>query len=150
LWGALSDERTGLSFVYAAGSLPVQSFSGPSLLGLATIFYCLRFETSFSSPLTTRRVTVEVFDSASTRGLDLHSRMCSLCSLESNRIENKPSNNSSIVAWASVAAETCLPSRYHATDNVITSQYSYQTEASSLISRQSRFTHLQAPAAHLK
>jgi hypothetical protein len=29
LWGALSDERMGLSFVYAA-----------------TIFYCLRFETS--------------------------------------------------------------------------------------------------------
>jgi hypothetical protein len=26
--------------------LPAQSFSGPSLLGLATIFYCLRFETS--------------------------------------------------------------------------------------------------------
>jgi hypothetical protein len=30
-------------------------------------FYCLRFETSFSSPPTTRRVTVEVFDPASTR-----------------------------------------------------------------------------------
>jgi hypothetical protein len=40
LWGALSDERTGPSFFY------VQSFSGPSPLGLATIFYCLRFETS--------------------------------------------------------------------------------------------------------
>jgi hypothetical protein len=26
--------------------LPVQSFSGPSLLRVATIFYCLRFETS--------------------------------------------------------------------------------------------------------
>jgi hypothetical protein len=32
--GAPSDERTGLSF------------SGPSPVGLATIFYCLRFETS--------------------------------------------------------------------------------------------------------
>jgi hypothetical protein len=39
--GALSDERSGLSFVYAA-----QSFSGPSPLGLETIFYCLTFETS--------------------------------------------------------------------------------------------------------
>jgi hypothetical protein len=38
LWGALSGERTGLSFVYAAG--PCQH------LGLATIFYSLRFETS--------------------------------------------------------------------------------------------------------
>jgi hypothetical protein len=27
--------------------LPAQSFSGPSPLGLATVFYCLRFETSF-------------------------------------------------------------------------------------------------------
>jgi hypothetical protein len=35
LWGALSDERTGLSLYM----LP---------LGLATIFYCLRFETSLS------------------------------------------------------------------------------------------------------
>jgi hypothetical protein len=26
--------------------LPAQSFSGPSSLGLATVFYCLRFETS--------------------------------------------------------------------------------------------------------
>jgi hypothetical protein len=34
--GALSDERTSLSF------------SGPSPVGLVTIFYCLRFETSFS------------------------------------------------------------------------------------------------------
>jgi hypothetical protein len=44
VWGTLSDERTGLSFVHAA--LASQSFSVPSLLELATIFYCLRFETS--------------------------------------------------------------------------------------------------------
>jgi hypothetical protein len=43
LRGALSNERTGLSFVYAA--LPAQTFSSPSPLVLATIFYCLRFET---------------------------------------------------------------------------------------------------------
>jgi hypothetical protein len=42
LWGALHDERTSLSFV----PLPAQSFSGPSPLGLATIFYCFRFEIS--------------------------------------------------------------------------------------------------------
>jgi hypothetical protein len=41
LWGALSDERSGLSL-----PLPAQSFSGPSPLGLETIFYCLTFETS--------------------------------------------------------------------------------------------------------
>jgi hypothetical protein len=47
--------------------LPAQSFSRPSPLELATIYYSPRFETSLSSPPTTRRVTVEVFDSASTR-----------------------------------------------------------------------------------
>jgi hypothetical protein len=40
MWGSLSDERTGLSFTISAG--PRQR----SPVGLATIFYCLRFETS--------------------------------------------------------------------------------------------------------
>jgi hypothetical protein len=48
LWGALSDERTGLSFIYATG--PCQRN-----LSLARV--------------PTRRVTVEVFDPASTRGV---------------------------------------------------------------------------------
>jgi hypothetical protein len=46
LWGALSDERTGLSFVYDGWPLTAQSFSGSSPLVLTTIFSCLRFETS--------------------------------------------------------------------------------------------------------
>jgi hypothetical protein len=46
---------------------PAQSFSSPSPLGLATIFYCIRFETFFSLPPTTRRATEEVFNTASTR-----------------------------------------------------------------------------------
>jgi hypothetical protein len=44
--------REAGSVVYnSCWSLPAQSFSGPSPLGLETIFYCLRFETSlfFSS-----------------------------------------------------------------------------------------------------
>jgi hypothetical protein len=45
LWGALSDERTGLSFVYAVG--PCQR-SLCRIRGPWTIFYCLRSETSFS------------------------------------------------------------------------------------------------------
>jgi hypothetical protein len=45
-------------------SLPEQSFSGPSPVGLPTMFYCLRFETSL---FTTRRATVKVFDPASTQ-----------------------------------------------------------------------------------
>jgi hypothetical protein len=40
---------------------PAQSFSSPSLGGLTTIFYCLRFETSLLSPPTTHRDKVEVF-----------------------------------------------------------------------------------------
>jgi hypothetical protein len=35
----------GSVFYICCWSLPAQSFSGPSLLGLATIFYCLRFQT---------------------------------------------------------------------------------------------------------
>jgi hypothetical protein len=80
---------------------PPQSFSCPSPAGLMTIFYCLRFKIPptwrtrlpylyptgtgwpsytaryslpFSSPLTTRRATVEVFEPASTRKLSRKSR----------------------------------------------------------------------------
>jgi hypothetical protein len=67
LCGALSDERTGLSFVYAAG---------PCQRGLSRVrvpwnsrqyFTVSDSRLTFSSPPTTRRVTVEVFDPASTR-----------------------------------------------------------------------------------
>jgi hypothetical protein len=36
----------GSVFYMCRWPLPAQSFSGPSSLGLATVFYCLRFETS--------------------------------------------------------------------------------------------------------
>jgi hypothetical protein len=52
----LSDERMGLSFTIAAG--PRQLIHSRVWFPwdwLATIFYCLRFETSFLSPPTTRR-----------------------------------------------------------------------------------------------
>jgi hypothetical protein len=47
MWGSLSlsDDRTGLPFIIVAGPRQ-QSFSGPSSVGLVTIFYSLRFETS--------------------------------------------------------------------------------------------------------
>jgi hypothetical protein len=67
LWGALSDERTGLSFIYAAGLrqrslswVPVPRDSWP-------YFTVSDLRLPFSSPPTTRRVTVEVFEPASTR-----------------------------------------------------------------------------------
>jgi hypothetical protein len=71
LWGALSDKKTGLSFVYVAGPcqrnlslVPVPWVSRPYF----TVSHLRLF---FSSPPTTRRVTVEVFDPASTRGTDV-------------------------------------------------------------------------------
>jgi hypothetical protein len=52
---------------------PAQSFSDSSPVGLATVFYCLRFETSILSRPTTRRATVEVFNPVSTRDLWMRS-----------------------------------------------------------------------------
>jgi hypothetical protein len=46
LWGALSNERAGLSFVYDAGPCQRSLSRVRVLLGLTIIFYCLRFETS--------------------------------------------------------------------------------------------------------
>jgi hypothetical protein len=66
MWGALFDERTGLSFTIAAG--PCQR----SLSQVRVPWYSRPYFTvselrlPFSSPPTTRRVTVEVFVPAST------------------------------------------------------------------------------------
>jgi hypothetical protein len=57
----------GSVFCICYWTSPAYSFCGPSPLELKTIFYSLRFETSLSSPPTTRRVTVELFEPASTR-----------------------------------------------------------------------------------
>jgi hypothetical protein len=67
LWGALSDERSGLSFVYAAG--PCQrSLSRVRVPWDSRPYFTVSdLRIPFSSPPTTRRVTVEVFDPASTR-----------------------------------------------------------------------------------
>jgi hypothetical protein len=68
-WGALSDETSGLSFVYAAG--PCQrSLSRVRVPWDSRPYFTVsHLRLPFSSPPTTRRVTVEVFDPASTRGL---------------------------------------------------------------------------------
>jgi hypothetical protein len=66
LWGVLSDERIGLSFVYAAG--PHQHSLSPVLASWDSwpYFTVSDLRLLFSSPPMTRRVTVEVFDPAST------------------------------------------------------------------------------------
>jgi hypothetical protein len=80
-----------------------QSFSRPSPVGLVTIFYCLRLP--FSSPPTTRRVTVEVFDSASIR--ELINYVFSF--ITSGRTEQRsPSQTVHVIVWLFVTAGTCL------------------------------------------
>jgi hypothetical protein len=75
----------------------------------------------FSSPPTTRRVTVEVFDPASTRvSQDVAAgRYIYIHILAMDRAENAASNSSPIVACVSVAAivlqRACLQSRSLAT-----------------------------------
>jgi hypothetical protein len=65
--GALSDERTGLSFTIAAG-LRQSSHSRVRVpWGSRPYFSVSNSRLPFLSPLTTRRATVEVFDPASTR-----------------------------------------------------------------------------------
>jgi hypothetical protein len=81
----------GSVFCICSWSLPAQFFLGPCPLGLATIFYCLRFETSFSSPPTTRRVTVEVFDPASTRGSPNSSYIFTSYSCHTDCVQNTTS-----------------------------------------------------------
>jgi hypothetical protein len=64
IWSALSDERTGLVFSIATGPRQRSHFRVRDSWPYFT-FSDLRLP--FSSPATTRRVTVEVFDPASTR-----------------------------------------------------------------------------------
>jgi hypothetical protein len=73
MWGALSDERTGLSFTIAAG--PCQSSLSRVRVPWDSRPYFTVSDSRlpFSSPPTTRRVTVEVFDTASIRvGRSVH------------------------------------------------------------------------------
>jgi hypothetical protein len=67
LWDALSDERMGLSFLHATG--PCQrSLSRVRVPCVSRPHFTVSdLRHPFSSPPTTRRVTVEVFDPASTR-----------------------------------------------------------------------------------
>jgi hypothetical protein len=68
LWGALSDDGTGLSFVYAAGPCQRSLSSVRVPWDSRPYFTVSDLRLPFSSPPTTRRITVEVLDPASTRG----------------------------------------------------------------------------------
>jgi hypothetical protein len=66
-WGARSDERTCLSFVYAAGPRQRSHFWVRIPWDWWPYFTVSDLRLPFSSPPTTRRVTVEVFEPTSTR-----------------------------------------------------------------------------------
>jgi hypothetical protein len=67
IWGALSDERTGLSFAVATGLRQRSHFLVRVSYDSWPYFTVSDSRLPFSSPPTTRRVTVDVFDPASTR-----------------------------------------------------------------------------------
>jgi hypothetical protein len=101
IWGALSDERTGLSFTIAAGSCQ-RSVSRVRVPWDSQPYFTVSdLRLLFLSPPTTRRVTVEVFDPASTRVNALH-----ITSWHGQHRKHR-----SVVTLVSVTTETCLPNR---------------------------------------
>jgi hypothetical protein len=91
--------RENVSVVYnCCWSSPAQSFSGPSPVGLATIFYCLRSETSFF---------VASYDSQGYGGGEL---IAPTVLVIISRHWPHRKHRFSIVACVFVAAGTCLPS----------------------------------------
>jgi hypothetical protein len=69
MWGALSDERTGLPFTIAVGPRQGSHFRVRVPWGSWPYFTISDSRLPFSSPPTTRRVTVEVFEPASTQDI---------------------------------------------------------------------------------
>jgi hypothetical protein len=67
MWGALSDKRAGLSFAIATGPRQRSHSRIRDPWDSRPYFTVSDSRLPFSSPPTTRRVTVEVFDPASTR-----------------------------------------------------------------------------------
>jgi hypothetical protein len=71
IWGALSDERTGLPFAIATGPRQRSLSRVQVPWDLRPYFTASHLRLPFWSPPTTRRVTLEVFDPASTRVAEL-------------------------------------------------------------------------------
>jgi hypothetical protein len=71
MWGALSDGRTGLSFTIAAGPCQRSHSLVQAPLDSRPYFTVSDLIFPISSPPTTRSVTVEVFDPASTQVTEL-------------------------------------------------------------------------------
>jgi hypothetical protein len=108
IWGALSDERTGLSFAIATGPRQRSYFQGRVLWNLRPYFTVSDLRLPFSLPPSTHRVTVEVFDPASTRGYSNLPKSYSLYSLGADAIQNTVSNSSLLCRYVFVVAETFI------------------------------------------
>jgi hypothetical protein len=106
LWGALSDERTGLSFVYVVGPrqrsrsrVRVPWYSWP-------YFTVSDLRLPFSSPPTTRRVTVEVFEPASTLSRRARRAFYHKADIESHRLSLRLIL---ILFYPCLDSSSCLP-----------------------------------------
>jgi hypothetical protein len=108
LWGALPDERTSLSYVYAVGPWERSLSRVRVPWDLRSYFTLSDLRLSFSSPPTTCRVTVEIFDPASTRVDRLNVSWSSLYNLGADRKENTIFYSCSVVACLSVKTFTWL------------------------------------------
>jgi hypothetical protein len=98
VWAALSDDRPGLSFTIASG--PRQRSHSRIRVPCDSRSYFTVSDSSlpFSSPPTTRRATVEVFDAASTRDSNETLDLSCLQHLGTECIRSTSPNDSSIVA----------------------------------------------------
>jgi hypothetical protein len=138
MWGTFSDNKTGLSFTivscphqrshsrvrvprdswsyFTVSDLRLSQPGGPSsricIPQERWSGYIPRHWLPFSSPPTTRRATVKVFDPACTRGSNSGCLRSSLYSLGAVPTENTAS---SVVAYWLIAADVCLPQSFVAT-----------------------------------
>jgi hypothetical protein len=114
MWGALSDERTGLPYTISAGPRQRSHTWVRVPCDSRPYFTVSDSRLPFSSPLTTHRATVEVFDTASTRDSSNPSYRLSLHRLRTGHIILYcivRVTQQKIVYQVSVFAETCLSSR---------------------------------------
>jgi hypothetical protein len=103
MWGALTDERTDLSFTIAAGPREGSHSRVRVPWDSRPYFTLSDSRLPFSSPPTIRRATVEVFDLASTRDSPTNSRLVLLITYW-----HGPRNRFPLLLCPIAAVETCL------------------------------------------